>query len=144
MKDFVGVWLQIIYSHLMDCTLTSWKSLSSLVIFLTLVNGIHQWPVIKWFLPCLTSWNLFAWLESYHLGLKWRTWMVRYSPEYVPILRLRWSIIWSHNMDPHCIFGGCVQYWVWITWVYFVCIIAMFCIQPYWSLIYSVFLVSVM
>ena len=26
-----------------------------MLISLTLVNGSHHWPVIKWFLPCLTS-----------------------------------------------------------------------------------------
>ena len=32
-----------------------WESLTSMVISLTLVNGSHHWPVIKWSLPCSTS-----------------------------------------------------------------------------------------
>jgi len=55
LKDTASVRLQIIYSHLMDCTMTYWKSSSSLVIFLMLFNGLHQWPVIKWIIPCSTS-----------------------------------------------------------------------------------------
>lgn len=29
------------------------------------VNGLHYWPVIRWFLPCSTSTHLFTWLDSY-------------------------------------------------------------------------------
>ena len=126
----LSVQLQFLYSHSKECTEIIWESLTSIVISLTLVNGIHQWPIIKWFLSCLTSRNLFAWLESYRLGLEWRPWVVCYSLEYVHILRFRWSTIRSYDMDPHIIFGGYVQYWVCITWIYFV---AMFCLQSYWS-----------
>jgi len=41
---------QHIYSHFARCTWVPWHSLTSLVSCLTLVNGIHQWPVIQWFL----------------------------------------------------------------------------------------------
>ena len=41
---------QHIYSHFVRCTWVHWHSLTSLVSFLALVNGIHQWPVIQWFL----------------------------------------------------------------------------------------------
>ena len=75
LKDSASVWLQIIYSHLMDCTSTSWKSLSSMVIFLALVNCIHQRPVIKWILSCLTSSPLFTWLRIMSSGMgNWRPW----------------------------------------------------------------------
>jgi hypothetical protein len=37
-----SVRLQLIYSHLMDCTTVPWESLTSMVISLTLVNGLHQ------------------------------------------------------------------------------------------------------
>jgi hypothetical protein len=33
------VQLQLIYSHLMDCTMVPWESLTSMVISLALVNG---------------------------------------------------------------------------------------------------------
>ena len=41
---------QHIYSHFTRCTWVPWHSLTSLVSFLALVNGIHQWSVIQWFL----------------------------------------------------------------------------------------------
>ena len=44
-----------IYSHSTKCAEISWRSSSSMVILLAFVNGIHQWPVIRWFLPCSTS-----------------------------------------------------------------------------------------
>lgn len=53
----------------LECTIVPWESSSSLVISLAVVNGIHQWPVIKRFLPCLTSQPFFTWLELYYLGL---------------------------------------------------------------------------
>ena len=61
----MSVWHQLIHSHSLECTSVPWESLSSLVISLVFVNGIHQWPVMKWFLPCLTSVPLFTWLELY-------------------------------------------------------------------------------
>ena len=54
---------QLIYWHSLDCTSAPWDSLTLMVISLTLVNGIHQWPVIKWFLPCSTSTHIFTWLD---------------------------------------------------------------------------------
>ena len=56
---------QNIYSHLVDCTRVAWESLTLIVICLALVNGLHHWSVIKWFLPCSTSIHLFAWIELY-------------------------------------------------------------------------------
>ena len=41
---------QYIYLHFARCTCVPSHSLKSLVSFLTLVNVIHQWPVIQWFL----------------------------------------------------------------------------------------------
>ena len=41
---------QHIYLHFARCTWVPWHSLTSLVIFLALVNDIHQWPVIQLFL----------------------------------------------------------------------------------------------
>jgi len=49
------------------------QSLTSLMISLTLVNDIHYWLIVKWFLPCLTSRNLFTWLKSYHFGIRMKT-----------------------------------------------------------------------
>jgi hypothetical protein len=37
-----GVRHQLIYSQSMDCTIVPWESLTSMVISLALVNGIHQ------------------------------------------------------------------------------------------------------
>ena len=77
MKDSASVRLQVIYSHLTDCTWTSWKSLTSMMIFLALVNGIHQWPVIKWIIPCSTSSPSFTWLRVMSFGMgNWRPWDV--------------------------------------------------------------------
>ena len=73
-----SVRLQNIYSHLEECTEIPWGSLTLMVIYLTLVNGIHQSPVIKWFLPCLMAGHLFTWIESYYLELESRPWMVRF------------------------------------------------------------------
>ena len=58
---------QIIYSHSEECTGVSWESSTLMVISLALVNVFHHWLIIKWFLPCLTSRCLFAWLESYFI-----------------------------------------------------------------------------
>ena len=41
---------QHIYLHYARCTWVPWHSLTSLVSCLALVNDIHQWPVIQWFL----------------------------------------------------------------------------------------------
>ena len=46
---------QLIYSYSLDCAGVPWGSLTSLVVSLARVNAIHQWPVIKWFLPCSMS-----------------------------------------------------------------------------------------
>ena len=45
-----------------------WEPLTLLVVSLMLVNSLHHWLVIKWFLPCSTSTHLFTWLESYQFG----------------------------------------------------------------------------
>ena len=42
-----------------------WEPLTLLVVTLTLVNSLHYWLVIKWFLPCSTLTHLFTWIESY-------------------------------------------------------------------------------
>ena len=41
------------YSHFARCTWVPWHSLTSLVICLALVNDIHQWSIIQWFLSML-------------------------------------------------------------------------------------------
>ena len=46
-------WHQHIYSHFARCTWVPWHSLTSLVSCLALVNGIHQSPVIQWFISML-------------------------------------------------------------------------------------------
>ena len=53
-----------------------WEPLTLLVVSPTLVNSLHHWLVIKWFLPCSTSTHSFTWLESYQFGEhKWRPWI---------------------------------------------------------------------
>ena len=46
------VLLQLIHSHLEECTEVTLESFTLMVISISLVNGLHQWLVIKWFLPC--------------------------------------------------------------------------------------------
>ena len=59
-----GVWIQLIHSHHTDCTVVPWESLTSLVVSLASINGLHHCLEIRWCLPCLTS-ALFSWLVSY-------------------------------------------------------------------------------
>ena len=68
----LSVRLHLIYSHFMDCTEVPWESLTSMVISIAVVKVFHQWPIIKWFLPCSTSTPIIAWLDSYlwKMGLK--------------------------------------------------------------------------
>ena len=42
-----------------------WGPLTLLVVTITLVNNSHYLLVIKWFLPCSNSTNLFTWIELY-------------------------------------------------------------------------------
>ena len=49
----------------LECTTVPWGSSSLSMISLMLVNGIHQWLVIKRFLPCLMTTSFFTWLELY-------------------------------------------------------------------------------
>jgi len=92
---------QLIYSQSMDCTIVPWESLTSMVISLTLVNGIHQWPVIKWFLPCSTSTHVITWSDSYFGWWDWRPWILSLRS------RLWWSMYLWH-IDPLCMFRGYV------------------------------------
>ena len=71
--DSMDVRLQLIYSHSSKCTRVPWESLTLMVISLALVNGLHHWSVIKWFLPCSTSKNLFTWLDLYYIGISKKT-----------------------------------------------------------------------
>lgn len=59
---------QLIHSHSLDCAMVPWRSLSSLVVSLIYVNGLHKWPLIRWFHSCSTSipfihvrWNVPIW-----------------------------------------------------------------------------------
>ena len=53
-KISLSIRLQVLYSHSVVCTVIPWESLTSMVISLTLVNSLHHWLVIKWFLPFST------------------------------------------------------------------------------------------
>ena len=70
-KISLSVRLQVIYSNLMVRIVIPLESLTSMVISLALVNSIHQWLIINWFLPCSTSKNLFTWIELYYSRLGW-------------------------------------------------------------------------
>ena len=108
------VQLQIIHSQSGECTRVPWESLKLMVIYLTLVNNIHQWMIIKWFLSYSTSGHLFGWIELYYLGLEWRTWMVRYSLENGPIFRFQWIIFWV------------------IAWIHIVCLVVILKFGSIW------------
>ena len=86
----------------MDCTIVPWESLTSMVISLALVYGIHQWPVIKWFLPCSTSTHVITWSDSYFGWRDWRPWITSLWS------RLRWSIHDLWHIDPLCMIRGYV------------------------------------
>ena len=121
-----SVQIQNIYLHLGECTDITWGLLTLMVISLALVNSIHQWLVIKSFLPCSTSKNLFTWLESYRLGLAWIPWAVRLH-HYIFL-----SSVWGwrsfefltriHIVSLVAMFN----IWGWIRWIYSVCFVAMF------------------
>ena len=50
-KNLYGVRHQNIHSHYATCTAVPWGSLSLSVIYLTSVNYLHHWLVIRWCLP---------------------------------------------------------------------------------------------
>ena len=111
---------QLIYSYSLDCAGVLWGPLSLLVVSLTLVYGIHQWPVIKRFLPCSTSRTFIRMVRSVHTDFGWRPWDRVTQACYTLCPRLRWSLFWvlshrstlywsvamyhsSHRgMDPQC------------------------------------------
>ena len=141
--DSTSVLPHLIYSHSLECTRVPWESLTSMVISLTLVNGLHHWPVIKWFLPCSTSGHLFTWLDSYYIGISKKTlgWVITMICTFP---RLWWSFSWTmthilshrstlywfmamsfHLGDPQCIFHGYDHFMSWkyrstlyIWWLY--------------------------
>ena len=102
-----SVQLQNFYSHLGECIEIPWGSLTLMVFSLPLFNSIHQWLVIKWFLPCLTSRHLFTWLESYRLGFGMKDLAVR----------IHWQNCLSSGCDGR-LFGV-------MTWIHIVCLVAM-------------------
>ncbi len=59
-----GVRCQLIHLNSVKCIIVSWRPSILMVVLLTLVNGSHHWPVIKWFLPCSVSTHLFTCIES--------------------------------------------------------------------------------
>ena len=102
-----NIWLsvrhKIIYSHSGYCTRVPWESSTPMVISLTLVNGSHHWPVIKWFLPCSTSKPCNHMERIILCGRRDK------DPRYllkvlIAFPRLQWSICMSPSMDPHCMF----------------------------------------
>ena len=100
----LGVRLQVLYSHMEECTKIPWESLTSMVISFTLVNSLHKWLVIKWFIPCSTSRNynhMVRFVSS-------RVWLK--EPRLYDILpRLRWSLFWF-------ILHRSTFYWSWLCY----------------------------
>jgi len=64
-KILYGVWLQLIHSHHMDCTIVPWETLTSSMVSLASLKNLHHWSVIRWCLPCSTPAHSFTWLDSY-------------------------------------------------------------------------------
>ena len=121
-----SVQIQNIYLHFGECTGITWGLLTLMVISLALVNSIHQWLVIKSFLPCSTSKNLFTWLESYRLGLAWIPWAVRIHHYIFLSSGCGWRsfefLTWIHIVCLVAMFN----IWGRITWIYSICFVAMF------------------
>ena len=116
-----------------------WGPLSSLVVSLTSVNGLHQWPLISRFHSCLTSrpfihvgWNVpiqrwwIPWgkmrLYSYHLSFQvaigvFKIW-------YICILWHRSTFVLGHGYDhclvenPQCMSGGCTCHDSFVSWIH--------------------------
>ena len=126
----LSVQLQNIYSHLRECTKIPWESLTSMVISLALVNSWHQWLVIKWFLPCLTSRNcnhmvrfksLRVRLED--LGLSdifTQVVMEFFFESYYTDPSLYWSWLFYHLIMDLCLFlvAMIVFSWSLLPWIY--------------------------
>ena len=99
-----NVRLQVLYSHLMICTRVSWESLTSMVISLTLIHNLHQWLVIKWFLPCSTS------RHCNHLLRFVSLWVRLEDPRlFGTFPRLWWSLVWV-------ILKRSTLYWSWLCY----------------------------
>jgi hypothetical protein len=82
------------------------------MISLALVNGLPHWPVIRWFLPCSTPKHLFAWSDSYHVGITMKTLggtftLMICSTQVAKGLLLDKCHIHCY-IDPHCIGRGYV------------------------------------
>ena len=105
----LSVQLQVLYSHSMVCIEIPWESLTSMVISLTLVNILHHWIVIKWFLPCLTSrhCNQMVRFILFRVHLE--------DLEFAHIFpRLWWSLFESYYTNPLCLGCGHVIISSWI------------------------------
>ena len=121
-----SVWIQNIYSHLEEFTYIPWRSLTLMMIFHALVNSLHQWLVIKWFLPCLMSKHIFTWLGSYQLGLEWRPWVIRLHHSGFLFSGCIWRKIRVLTQIHIVCLMAVFSIWGWKTWIYLVCHVAMF------------------
>jgi len=71
-----------------------------MMIFLALVNGIHQWPVIKWILPCSTSSPFIHMVKNYVIFV----WEIE-DPGMLPIVTFSTQVAmeWLYgHIDPLC------------------------------------------
>ena len=117
--DSLGVCLQDHLFTYVRMYEVPWGPFSLLVGSLTFVNGLHQWPMIKWYPPCLTSTTLFIWLGFIPLGgLDWRPWanssilIFFYCSSYTIPCHISYDASWY--IDPPCVLVAMICYWAWI------------------------------
>ena len=94
---------QLIHSCSLDCTAIPRGSLTLLVVSLAL-NVIHQWLVIKWFLPCSTSRTFIRMARSIFTDSGWRPWdrVITSMLHTLSQAAMEFCSEYCH-IDPHCI-----------------------------------------
>ena len=128
---------QSIYLHSEECTGVPWESLTLMVISLALVNGSHHWLVIKWFLPCLTSYhcNHMDIIVLCGIGDEDHGYLFKALISF-PQVAMDFCI---SNMDPHLYGHGYAQICVCMTQICIVCLVSMSKFQSSITWIYVVF-----
>ena len=87
---------QHIYSHFARCTWVPWHSLTSLVSYLTLVNDIHQWSVIQWFLFMLDLDTYIRMIRTVPLGFVVGEYYTIFSHDSISSCRCMTSNLWEY------------------------------------------------
>ena len=119
----LSVWHQIIYSHSGDCTRVPWESLTSMVMSLSLVNGSHNWPVIKWFLLCSNSNHCNHMDRIILCGRRDEDPWYLFSAHWFPQVAMEFYI---SSVEPHLYGRGYAKICVCMTYIYIVYMVAMF------------------